>query len=176
MQNIENIFNEFYSPLCNYATKILNNSSFAEDVVQELFVQLWQNNKLKDIQSPEKFLLRSVKFKCIDFLRKNKNEFAELDNNINNTKTTETLMLNEEDVEPLLHYFASKLPKKTKEVFLLSRTSKLTYSQIADELDIAVKTVETHMSKALKTMRLLLKEHNFYSALLIIEMSRLIEQ
>lgn len=171
MHNIENIFNEFYSPLCNYATKIVNDAHLAEDIVQELFVQLWEKEKLKNIESPEKFLLRSVKFKCIDFLRKNSNETVEINSNLHKDITTETLMLNEEDVEPLLYYFASKLPQKTQEVFLLSRKSGLTYAQIAEELEISVKTVEAHISKALNIMRSLLKEHDFYVMLLLMHLT-----
>lgn len=167
MHNIESIFNEFYSPLCNYAAQIVSNVHLAEDIVQELFVHLWEKDKLKNIENPEKFLLRSVKFKCIDFLRKKNKETVEINIDLHKDITTETLMLNEEDIEPLLYYFASKLPPKTKEVFLLSRKSGLTYAQIAKELDISIKTVETHISKALSIMRSLLKEHDFYVVLLL---------
>lgn len=174
MQHIEKIFKEFYAPLCNYAVKIINDTGQAEDIVQELFVQLWENQKLEKIENPERFLLRSVKFKCIDFIRKSKRQHTELRENIPDENSFETTTLNEEDVEPLLHYFASKLPPKTQKVFLLSRTSGLTYAQIADELNIAVKTVEAHQTKALKIMRQLLKEHNFYSAILMAELTKII--
>lgn len=170
MVEIKHIFNEYYSPLCNYATKIVKESTIAEDIVQSLFIQLWETNKLTTIEKPERFLLRSTKFKCIDYLRKhNASSTVLIDSELTNEKAN-LLDLNEEDIEPLLHYFASKLPPKTREVFLLSRTSGLTYKEIANEKGIAVKTVEAHMSKALKTMRILLKEHDFFSLLLLLDL------
>lgn len=169
MTDIKKIFTEYYSPLCNYATQIVKDNVVAEDIVQSLFVQLWESNKLETIEKPERFLLRSTKFKCIDFLRNKKKEI--------HTPLVETVGvqentisdLNEEDIEPLLHFFASKLPPKTKEVFLLSRTSNLTYKEIAKEKEISIKTVEAHMGKALKKMRLLLKDHDFFSLLLFLK-------
>lgn len=169
MSNVKHIFTQYYAPLCNYATKIINDNSSAEDIVQSLFIQLWESDKLSTIENPERFLLRSTKFKCIDFLRKkSKNTETTLNDTFNISNTT-TSDLNEEDIEPLLHYFASKLPPKTREVFLLSRTSGLTYKEIAEEKGISVKTVEAHMSNALKKMRTLLKEHDFFSLLLLLD-------
>ena len=170
MNSIKNIFNTYYNPLCNYAAKIVKDNDTAEDIVQSLFIQLWENDKLTSIEHPDRFLLRSTKFKCIDYLRKQK-QFSEisLDDNNLDFQNSGVIDLDESDIEPLLHFFASKLPPKTREVFLLSRTSNLTYAQIAEEKGIAIKTVEAHMSKALKTMRFLLKEHDFFSLLLLLE-------
>ena len=169
MNTIKDIFTTYYNPLCNYATKIVKDNYTAEDIVQSLFIQLWENDKLTSIEKPERFLLRSTKFKCIDFLRKQK-KFSKvsLDDDNFSFQNSKTIDLDESDIEPLLHFFASKLPLKTREVFLLSRTSNLTYSQIAEEKGIAVKTVEAHMSKALKIMRVLLKEHDFYTLVLLL--------
>ncbi|HPR62335.1 MAG TPA: sigma factor, partial [Prolixibacteraceae bacterium] len=67
---IEKVFHRYYSPLCNYASKIIGNSHDAEDMVQTIFIQLYNKNQLANIDNIENYLLRSVKFKCIDFLRK----------------------------------------------------------------------------------------------------------
>jgi len=150
-KTFEEIFQQFYSPLCNYATKIINDDTTSEDIVQHLFIQLWENKKLESADNPERYLLRATKFKCIDYLRSKKN-------------TNETLPDELPDliqVEPLLHYYASKLPPKTREVFLLSRNSGLTYKEIAEEMNISVKTVENQMGRALRKMRELLKEQEY---------------
>lgn len=167
MTDIKKIFTEYYSPLCNYATQIVKDNIVAEDIVQSLFVQLWESDKLETIEKPERFLLRSTKFKCIDFLRNKKKIHTPLAESVGVQKNTIS-DLNEEDIEPLLHFFTSKLPPKTREVFLLSRMSNLTYKEIAEEKEISIKTVETHMGKALKKMRLLLKDHDFFSLLLFL--------
>ncbi len=165
MKEIEDIFHEFYSPLCNYATKIIGNDTVAEEIVQNLFVQLWEKDQLKEISNYEAYLLKSTRFKCLDYFRaqKRKKEIPtdQFDTNIATTPS----ILKEEEIEPLLHYFASKLPPKTRNVFLLSRKAGLTYKEIAEELDISVKTVENQMGSALKKMRIILKEQNFFSLL-----------
>ena len=138
----------------------------AEDIVQNLFIQLWENKKLDNIENPERFLLRATKYKCIDYLRTKKTNkeisLAELPDDL----LTETNQLSEEDIEPLLYYFTAKLPPKTREVFLLSRKSGLTYKEIAAELDISVKTVENQMSRALRMMKELLKKSEFLALLM----------
>jgi RNA polymerase sigma-70 factor (ECF subfamily) len=161
----KNLFYSFYAPLCNYALKITGSKETAEDIVQSLFLELYEKKTLSNIEHPEKYLIRSVKYKCIDYLRRNINykkvNFDEVDH-----KATETTYeISEEDIEPLLHYFAAKLPEKTRVVFLLSRKSGMTYKEIAERLDISVKTVETQMGRALRILKEILKKHNYLSIL-----------
>jgi len=161
-KSFEQIFQQFYSPLCNYATKIIRDDIISEDIVQQLFIQLWENGKLETADNPERYLLRATKFKCIDYLRSKKNRNISLPEELPDLIQTENSELLEEDIEPLLHYYASKLPPKTREVFLLSRNSGLTYKQIAEEMDVSIKTVENQMGRALRKMRELLKEQEYF--------------
>ena len=159
------IFEKFYSPLCNYAFKFLGDKDEAEEIVQDLFLNFWESRKLESVEHKERYLIRSVKFKCIDHLKKSriKHDFSIIDVNDLQAISAE---LSEEEVLPLLTYFAAKLPPKTREVFLLSRKSGMTYKQISEELEISVKTVESQMGRALKYMRKLLKEHGILTFLL----------
>ena len=160
-KEFEEIFHRYYSPLCNYASKIISDEISAEDVVQNLFIQLWESEKLKRVKNTEHFLLQAVKFKCIDFLRtRNPQKNIPLEN-IKDAGLSGPDELIEEDIEPLFYYFTAKLPPKTREVFLLSRRSGMTYKEIADELDISVKTVENQMGRALRILKDLLKEHKY---------------
>ena len=157
-KEFEQIFHQYYSPLCNYALKIIRDSDSAEDIVQNLFIQLWENNRLNDVVNTEHFLLKAVKFKCIDYLRTKKaGRVISLDN-IEDAALISTNDLKYEDIEPLFYYFAAKLPPKTREVFLLSRKSGMTYKEIAEELDISVKTVENQMGRALRILKMILKD------------------
>ena len=160
--NFEGIFKTFYSPLCNYALKFLRAEDAAEDLVQNLFIQLWGNNKLNEVKNTEYFLLKCVKFKCIDFIR-SKNVSKEISFESIPDEAEEKHEISEDEIEPLMHYFASKLPPKTRQVFLLSRSEGKTYKEIASEMDISIKTVENQMGRALRQMRQILKEHNFIS-------------
>jgi RNA polymerase sigma-70 factor, ECF subfamily len=163
---LETIFHEYYSPLCNYATKITGNDLLAEDLVQDLFIQLWQSDKLDHIQNTERYLLRCVKFKCIDHFRKQKAQ--ELSLSDLPSEAFETTDIAEEDIEPMLHYFAAKLPPKTRQVFLLSRQTGMTYRQIAEHMNISEKTVEHQMGRALNQLRIILKTSGFYTLIFFI--------
>jgi RNA polymerase sigma factor (sigma-70 family) len=63
------IFLQNYSSLCNYALKMVGDFSEAEEIVQDLFVQLWKRGTLDNVSDPEPYLLRCVRFKSIDYLR-----------------------------------------------------------------------------------------------------------
>ncbi len=159
----EQIFHQYYSPLCNYALKMVKDPHLAEDLVQQLFLQLYEKQALSKVDYPERYLLRCVKFKCIDYYRTKKSMGEIRLETIPDGTLDRSSDIAEEDIEPLLHYFASKLPPKTREVFLLSRNSGMTYKEIAEQLNISIKTVETQMGRALRQMRSLLKAQNFLS-------------
>ncbi len=155
---LEDIFKQFYSPLCNYAFRFVNDDFVAEEIVQSLFIQLFEKLNWNEIQHIEAYLLRCVRFKCVDYFRKeNRNKTDDL-RELQNLAVADHQEIKEEDIEPLFHYYAAKLPPKTREVFLLSRQGGLTYKEIAEELNISVKTVEAQMSRAIKKMKELLKD------------------
>lgn len=169
-EKLEELFIEYYSPLCNFALKYVSDSFTAEEIVQNLFVNLWEKDAIKRIDSPERYLIRSVKFKCIDYLRKENTGFLPVDVSDVVMGTEDSTDLQESDIEPLLHYFAAKLPPKTRDVFLLSRKSGLSYKEIAEELNISPKTVENQMSRALRIMKDLLKENDYLSLLILLKL------
>ena len=158
-RDFEQIFRRYYAPLCSYADSFVGAEDVAEDIVQLLFIHLWETGKYREIKEPERFLLKAVKFRCIDYLRGNRVRNEPLSENLFDTRI-EPLEIREEDIEPLFQYLAAKLPKKTKQVFLLSRQSGLTYKEIAEELSISVKTVENQMGRALRILRDLLRNEN----------------
>ncbi|MFA9388488.1 MAG: RNA polymerase sigma-70 factor [Prolixibacteraceae bacterium] len=156
---IENTFHQFYSPLCNYATRIIRNEDEAEDIVQTLFIQLYEKNKLPSILNVEAYLLRSVRYKCIDYLR-SKSTTLSIDH-LREEPANSFPEISEDDIEPLFHYYAAKLPPKTREVFLLSRVNKLSYKEIAEELNLSQKTIENQMGSALKKLRKIVGDEHF---------------
>jgi RNA polymerase sigma-70 factor (ECF subfamily) len=154
--------------LCNYAAKIIKEDGVVEDIVQNVFISIWESGKFDKIENHEGFLLRAVKYKCIDYLRLKKiTSDIPLETISEQTPPKTSSDIAEEDIEPLLHFFASKLPPKTREVFLLSRKSGMTYKEISVELDISVKTVENQMGRALRILRKVLKDYDILMLLLI---------
>ena len=139
----------------------------AEDLVQSVFIQLWENEKILKLDKPEPYLLKCVYYKCIDFLRGEKRKREILVDSLPEIGKEEIHSLTEADIVPLLHYFAGKLPPKMQEVFLMSRQQGMSYKEIAQHLNISVKTVENQMGSALKKLRILLKKYHYLPALLL---------
>lgn len=162
-RQFKELFEAYYTPLCNYAAAILKDKAAAEDIVQKLFIQCWEKNSFLEMKNTEAYLLRGAKYKCIDYLRARKAKVDHLESISADEVSVLQSDLKEENIIPLLHFFASSLPTKTREVFLLSRIEGYSNKEIADKLAISVKTVENQMTRALRQMRELLKKHHYLS-------------
>jgi RNA polymerase sigma-70 factor (ECF subfamily) len=168
------LFNKLYNPLCNYANTIVNDNSQAEDIVQEVLFQFWDKQRELSVEPSkyENYLVRAVKFKCIDIHRqakvKRKYEGEILHTASNSVDSTD----NEEvDYRAILYTAIAKLPEKTRAVFTMSKIDGLKYSEIAESLSISIKTVENQMGRAFKILRSTIKKENML-LLLIFLMSR----
>lgn len=169
MENrLKEIFETNYSPLCNYASAILKDKHLAKDIVQSVFLQLWENEKIVHIKKPAPYLLKCVRYKCIDYLKRPNRKKEIFTDSLPDNQIVSESILKEEDILPMLHYFADKLPTKMQQVFLMSRQQGMTYKEIAQDLNISVKTVENQMGSALKKLRILLQEHQYLPVLLFI--------
>jgi RNA polymerase sigma-70 factor (ECF subfamily) len=166
LKKLEELFHNNYAPLCNYAAAYLKDKHAAEDIVQAIFIQLWKNEKIFHLEEPTAYLIKCVRFKCIDFLRAKKKKREILMASLPEISQNENPSIEEEDVLSLLHFFAAQLPPKMQQVFLLSRQQGMSYKEIATHLDISAKTVENQMGAALKKLRILLKRYEYLSVLI----------
>ncbi|MDQ3111194.1 MAG: RNA polymerase sigma-70 factor [Bacteroidota bacterium] len=151
----DQLFRLHYKFMCNVANRILHDREAAEDVVQEIFAKLWtKKTEIPPLQSGKNFLFRVTVNATLDHLEKNKrivrlvNE-DHLGGSANETE--EKLELKE--LELKISKTLEALSPKCRAVFILSRYEGMKYREIADHLDISVKTVENHMGKALAHMR-----------------------
>lgn len=165
----EILFKEHYNTLANYAYSILKNKENAEDVVQDVFVKLWQNTP-DVITTPQVkfYLVTATKNNCITFLRKHARKSFVQPEDAHLTQLEEPTRKEEQDITKVINKALATLPPQCMAIFKLSRFGKLTYQQIADELGISVKTVENQMGKALRIMREYAKQHNISFALLLL--------
>lgn len=164
--NLKEVFETNYSPLCNYANTIIKDKHLAKDIVQSVFIQLWENQKIGQLTNPAPYLLKCVKYKCIDYLKQPSRKREILTDTLPDIRKEEVQSMKEADILPILHFFVDKLPAKMRQVFLMSRQQGMTYKEIAAELKISIKTVENQMGTALKKLRILLKEHHYLPILL----------
>ncbi len=148
----ETLFRTYYPFLCQYATQLLREPSEAEEIVQELFVRLWERRKEINIETSVKnYLFRAVKNSCLNYLRhaKIKSNYIPSEENF---YVDEEYDFQAELIKKIEESIAS-LPDKRREIFRLSRQEGLKYKEIAAKLNVSVKTVETQMGIAIKSLR-----------------------
>ncbi len=141
--------------MCNVANKILHDRDAAEDVVQEVFTKLWtKKTEIPDLQPGKNFLFRVTVNATLDYLEKNKKVIRLEDQSPNVGAVNETeQQLDLKELEAKISKSLEDLSPKCRAVFMLSRYEGMKYREIAEHLDISVKTVENHMGKALSHMR-----------------------
>jgi len=157
------LFRTYYQPLCNYAYTYLQDRDEAEEIVQSTFLNIWEKRTNLAIHTGVKpYLYAMVRNACLNVLKHEKiklqhaaMEMAVADRSVEST--TRTVMATE--LETRIHLAMDKLPEQCRLVFKLSRFEELKYGEIAEQLNISVKTVENQMGKALRIMREQLKDY-----------------
>lgn len=154
-QAFEALFSHYYAPLCGYAEKILKRSDSSEEVVQELFIKLWEKRKKLNIKQLKAYLYSSVYRSALHHIQhqKVKDKYKQ-----HAQAQTEHYPTPEEGIIMSEMYAAyqealDQMNVKTKDIFLLSRNEALNYKAIAEKMNISIKTVEVHISKALAAFR-----------------------
>ena len=156
------LFRRFYPPLVRFCVRYVADADQAAEIVQDLFVKLWTNReKMAFNTSFESYMLRSVRNSAITFINKERahaetNERIYVDESDANDPS-ETLQSN--NLEASYQKVLATMPEKRREVFLASRFEGLKYTEIAEKLGLSQKTVEAHMSAAIKQLREGLKEY-----------------
>ena len=156
-KSFEILFKAYYSPLVVYAQNYLENFEEAEEIVQELFYNLWNKRNIIEInQSIKAYLYNAVRNNCYDYLKhqKVKQQYAKHVANTGNSKDQDNSNeLISKETSQLILDAIEDLPEKTRHIFKLNRFEGLKYREIAEKLDISPKTVENQMGIALKKLR-----------------------
>ena len=157
LSEIEQLFKEHYEALHRYAFTILKDDDNAKDVLQTVFINIWERREtLSFIGSAKAYLYRSVYNESLNYIKKEEVRHKHhqganaLQEDVNPEKNEQEEALEwKQKVDAVL----DQMPLQCRTVFLKSRTENKKYIEIAEELNISVKTVEAHMSKALKIIR-----------------------
>jgi RNA polymerase sigma-70 factor, ECF subfamily len=159
----EMLFKTYYKPLCNYAYSFLNDKDEAEEVVQAAFIGVWDKRNSIEIQTSIKsYLYRMVRNACLNVIKHVKVKKAHVTHEMAGGEPTHdnaSQSVIAIELEQRILQAMKALPDQCRTVFQLSRFEELKYAEIAEQLNISVKTVENHMGKALKIMRTQLKDY-----------------
>lgn len=161
VQAFDFLYNKYFSKLYGAVYKRLQNRELTEEVIQELFISLWERRGVLTISTTiETYLFSSVKYLVIAQYKKN-NLFEKYSNSlnpeVNDTNFTEQVIAFDE-LNAAYQNSLKLLPERCREIFLLKRTG-LSQREISEKMDISEKTVENQMTKALKILREALSDY-----------------
>lgn len=152
-QGFEKLFRHFFPPLMAFAKKILIDEDDAREVVHKVFINLWEKRgEIDATTSLRSYLFTSVQNRSLNVVRDRKKfsseEVPDVAGEVDVGAQIEAMELEEK-----IRAAIASLPEKTRQVFELNRFGGLKYREIAEQLNISVKTVENQMSRALRILR-----------------------
>jgi RNA polymerase sigma-70 factor (ECF subfamily) len=159
------LYDKYFGSLCNFAFLFLKDTMSAEEIVDDVFIHIWENREKLFIKTNVKsYLYRSTRNGVISHLRKNKTRFEALqllDNKNQGARfplAPDTIMIRKE-IASRIETILQQLPPQAGLVFRLHKVDGMRYAEIAEVLDISIKTVENHMGRALKIFRRIYDEN-----------------
>jgi len=162
MSSYDKLFMTYYQPLCRFSLSFVKDENAAEDLVQDLFVHLWNNRAVMDITNSVKaFLYTSVRNRSLNYIKsqaaRKRYETVHYENI--SSDAVEEVEDNMPEKLVLIEKAINELPEKCREIFVLSRHKNMKYHEIAEHLDLSPKTVENQMGIALKKIREFMAKH-----------------
>ena len=150
------IFRTWYGPLVATADRMLRDRAVAEEIVQDVLLELWRRRESLAVDgSPQAYLFQATRNRVLNHLRHQKIELRSEPELIGDSQSTPHADADvaQEELSIAVQDAVRSLPDRCREVFELSRVHGLKYAEIAAQLGISVKTVEAQMGKALRTLR-----------------------
>lgn len=152
----DQLFRGWYAQLVRVAEAIMREQGPAEEVVQDVMLELWRRRESIPVpESARAYLIQSTRNRALNHLRRRKVERSgepHITATLRSPHQADAFAV-EEELDIALRAAVAELPDRCREIFELSRMHALTYTEIAQTLGVSVKTVEAQMGKALKTLR-----------------------
>ncbi|MBK5723116.1 RNA polymerase sigma-70 factor [Dysgonomonas sp. Marseille-P4677] len=171
LQNFNELFSIYRNRFILFAYSYVDNKEVAEDIVMDSFMYYWEKRSdLADTSNIPGYILTVIKHKCLNYLKHklyvekahseiNTHQNRVIELNISSLEVCDPQELFVKELEALLIDALQKLPELTRIVFISSRLNNKTYKEISADLDITVKSIEYHLSKATKFLKENLKDY-----------------
>lgn len=146
----------FRPGLSSFASAIVRNTEDADEIVNDVFMSIWEKQELLILdESLKNYLFTSVKNRCLNHIKKARLPFSEMQDEFVAVSPAHTAdrQLEGKELQNLITRLIEQLPTKCKQVFLLSRMFDLSYKEIAEIMDISTKTVENQIGIALRFLK-----------------------
>lgn len=150
------LFDRYYKILSLFAFRYVEDLDTAKEIVQDLFVYLFEHrDSLVITTSLKSYLYHSVRNRCLNHLKHNKINQQHLDRQepVASDENDPEAIFRETELEYRIYQVISNLPSRCRQIFRMSRMEGMKNSEIATAMNISVRTVETQISRALKTLR-----------------------
>lgn len=168
--NFEGLYSSFYKRAFLFTKSYVYNDMVAEDIVSESLIKLWEQIRKVNVENPNSLLLTILKNRALDYLKHEqikeeafkeikRNTYQELGMRISMLESCDPKEVYSEEVQRILHDTLSNLSKEARQVFEMSRFDGKSNKEIAEELGVSIKNVEYHITKALKALRISLKDY-----------------
>ena len=153
----QKLFHTYYGDLCRFCLRYVRNEEVSEEIVQDVFIYLWEKRTVINISiSFKSYLYTAVRNKSINYLKLQLPK-DQVKDDIENFEISGSYDVEAEltfkELSAKVNEAIETLPNKCKAIFILSRESGYTYREIAEELNISIKTVENQMVIALRKLR-----------------------
>lgn len=165
------VYSIYFPKLVRFSQTYLLSREDAENVVQDIFLYLWENrDRIPMLGNLNAYLFTVVRNRCIDFIRKQTTagekrqsltelEEKELQFKLYSLQKFDENNFSVSDIESLISQAVDLLPARCREIFILSRMEGLRHKEIAERLDISVNTIESQIAIALKKLKVALKDY-----------------
>ena len=158
IKTFEKVFRQFYTPLCIYASGITGRNDISEEIIQDVFYNIWKDKEnIQILHSVKNYLYGAVKNHSLRYrehlLVQERHQEYVWNNNNDESDLSPQELLEYKELEDVVSDILKKLPERRARIFNLHRMDGKKYSEIADFYSISVKTVEAEMTKTYRALR-----------------------
>lgn len=167
LKDFDQIYIHHWEKLYAFCFKMTRDSHISQNIVQDIFTDLWERRKELHITSIEHYLFRSAKNQVLKEYRKKSFDTTPLDESFENYQT-ETSVQEEKELIDKLYSLIDNLPEKRKEILIMSKLEQMDIEQIASQLNISKQTVKNQISTALKQLKYDAGELSIYVLIILV--------
>lgn len=169
-QSLDELFSAYYSKFQHFAYTYLRDKDVAEDIVMDSFMYYWEKRDHIENSNPKSYILSTIKCRCLNHLKRAQREQQineeiyhhrqwDLSVRISGLEACEPSELLSDELKKRVFESLRHLPSKTQKIFVLSRFECLSHKEIAETEGVSKKSVEYHINKAVKLLRITLKDY-----------------